>query len=355
MDDAGENTRLEISSNGFTSMPRVSVIIVNYNSGDRLQKCLSALDGQTFSDFDVLVVDNASSDNSIKNAKAHSEKLVLDINWIDSNANLGFAAANNLAAERATGEWLAFLNPDAYAKPDWLEKLLAAAKKFAWADAFGSTQLDAEDPSTIDGAGDCLLAFGIPYRSAFGWPIERLPPTSECFAPCAAAALYRRSVFEALDGFDERFFCYGEDVDLGFRLRLRGGRIVQVADAVVLHEGSGTTGRYSDFTVYHGNRNKIWLTFKNMPGILYWPLLPLQILANLALLLRSTTNGTFRAYCRALTDGMHGLPQFAKDRRTLAAETRISALSLAAWLAWSPLAPWTRPPVGQALSDQQSE
>ncbi|HBS33707.1 MAG TPA: glycosyltransferase family 2 protein, partial [Parvularcula sp.] len=144
-----------------------------------------------------------------------------------------------------------------------------------------------------------------------------LPGDGECFAPCAAAAMYRARVFADLGGFEERFFCYGEDVDLGFRLRLAGGRAVQVRAARVLHEGSGVSGRYSDFTVYHGNRNRIWMTYRNMPALLYWPLVPLRLLADAYLCLRAFTVGTGRAYARAVLDGYGGLPALANDRRRL--------------------------------------
>ncbi len=318
-------------------MPTVSVIIVNYNAGDRLQRCLEHLAQQTFQDFDVIVIDNASDDASIDLAKTVSLPAPIHgVTFIDAGANLGFAAGNNRAAEGAKGDWLAFLNPDAYPASDWLEKLIAATDLYPSVDAFGSTQLDDADPTIIDGAGDVFHVFGVPYRGHYGWPAETLPPTGECFAPCAAAALYRKSTFDALGGFDESFFCYGEDVDLGFRLRLASGRAVQVADAIVRHEGSGVTGRYSDFTVYHGNRNRIWTTYKNMPGLLYWPLTPFQLAVNLYLLARAFTVGIAPAYWRALKDGYVGLPKLSQKRRAIQRGRRVALRDLAGALTWAP-------------------
>ena len=106
---------------------------------------------------------------------------------------------------------------------------------------------------------------------------------------------------------------------------------------MVLHEGSAVSGRYSDFTVYHGNRNKIWATYKSMPGLLYWPLLPFQLATNLYLLLRSYSVGIGPSFRRALRDGFGGLGQFRNDRRKLQRERQISALSLAKAMTWSPL------------------
>lgn len=314
----------------------LSVIIVNYNSGARLTRCVEHLGRQSYRDFEVIIVDNASADSSLDDALA-SAPMPLIPRAIRSATNAGFAAANNSAAREARGEWLVFLNPDAYPERDWLSALVSASARYPWADAFGSTQLNAADPTVIDGAGDVVHVLGIPYRGHFGWPADQLPEDGECFAPCAAAAMYRRRTFISLGGFEERFFCYGEDVDLGFRLRLAGGRAVQVKAARVLHEGSGVTGRYSDFTVYHGNRNRIWMTYRNMPGVLYWPLMPLRLLADLYLCLRAWSVGTGRAYTRAIWDGYAGLPAFAPDRRRLQRSRKAGLGELARALAWSPL------------------
>jgi GT2 family glycosyltransferase len=304
---------------------------VNYNSGARLAQCLAHLKAQTFQNFETIVVDNASADESAAAARG-DEKVAL----IDAGANLGFAAANNLAARRAQGEWLAFLNPDAYAAPDWLEELLAAAARWPDADAFGSTQIDAKDPSRLDGAGDVFHAFGVPYRGHVGWLVAALPPEGECFAPCGAAAFYRKEAFERLGGFDERFFCYSEDVDLGFRLRLYGGMAVQAPKAVVRHEGSGITGRHSDFTVYHGHRNRVWTYALNMPAPLLALTLAFHLIVNLYLLARFTVSGGAGAYLRAMRDAAQGLPALWPDRRTRQRERTASVSDIARALTWSP-------------------
>jgi len=311
--------------------PRVSVIIVNYNGGDRLRRCLEALGRQTFSDFETIVIDNASSDGSVAAAAGAGRAFRL----IEAGANLGFAAANNRAAKRARGEWLAFLNPDAYADPDWLAELVAASGRYPWADAFGSTQIDAHTPDRLDGAGDVYHAFGASYRGHYHWPVAALPPEGECFAPCAAAALYRRSVFEALGGFEESFFCYCEDIDLGYRLRLAGGRAVQVADARVLHEGSGVTGKRSDFTVYHGHRNRVWTYYRCTPLALLVATAPFHMMFNLYLLARFSLEGKGRAYLRAMGDAARGLSAQSAARRRLQAGRKADVAAIARATTWS--------------------
>jgi GT2 family glycosyltransferase len=315
-------------------MPLLSVIIVNYNAGDRLARAVEALRAQTMRDFEVLILDNASTDGSLDLVKAEG----LDLRILPQAENLGFAAGNNIAVKEATGQWLAFLNPDAYAEPNWLEEITSAIARYPGVEAFGSTQLDAEDPSLIDGAGDCYSIFGIYYRALHGMSADRLPEDAEVFAPCAAAAIYSRARFEALGGFDERFFCYGEDVDLGFRHRLAGGRCVQLRQAVVHHEGSGITGKVSEFTVYHGHRNRIWVAYKNLPPALYRATTPLRMAVDRALARRFAKLGLKGAYSRALKDGYGRLSEFTDDRERLRQERKVSVSELLRLVVVSPAA-----------------
>jgi len=313
--------------------PVISVIIVDYNSGNRLQKCLKHLKDQSYKNFEVIIVNNGSANYSVHDFETSN----LDLDLIHADKNLGFAAGCNLAVKTAKGRWLAFLNPDAYADENWLKEFISATKRYTDVQAFGSTQINADNLNVIDGAGDVYHILGIAYRGYFGWNTRHLPPESEVFASCGAAAFYSAEIFNALGGFDERFFCYGEDVDLGFRLRLAGGRCIQISKAIVEHEGSGVTGRHSDFTIYHGHRNRIWLAYKNTPFWFYWPFLPLHLLANLYLLSRSFKAGITKPYLKALWDGYRGLFKFTADRRTIQSHKQVSYKSLGRAIEWSPL------------------
>ncbi len=313
-------------------MPRFSVIIVNYNAGPRLAKCLRHLAAQTVAPVETIVYDNASDDGSI-GALADDFP---EVTVVHGDSNIGFAAANNRAAAEAKGDWLVFLNPDAYAQPDWLEAIAAGIEDYPDSAAFGSLQLDDADPSRVDGAGDVYHAVGLAYRGHFQQLRDTAPGVGECFAPCAAAAAYRRDTFESLGGFDERFFCYCEDVDLGFRLRLAGGRAAQLPSAVVRHEGSAVTGRHSDFTVYHGTRNRIWMAYKNTPGLLYWPILPLQVLFNLVMFVRAIATGCGPAFARGMRDGYGGLVELNSERRAQQRDRKVAIADIARTMAWSP-------------------
>ena len=135
-------------------------------------------------------------------------------------------------------------------------------------------------------------------------------------------------MFVDADGFDEDYFCYVEDVDLGFRLRLFGHRCLYVPQAEVLHMSSATTGRHSDFAVYHGHRNLVWTYVKNMPGPLFWILLPGHILLNIVSIIRFLGMGKGRLILKAKKDALKRLPQMWKKRQGIARRRRASVADI---------------------------
>jgi N-acetylglucosaminyl-diphospho-decaprenol L-rhamnosyltransferase len=317
--------------------PAVSVLIVNYNSGVNLSKTLQGLADQTFHDFEVLIVDNASRDRSAFLAQSLvTADARFTFRFLDRN--IGFAAGNNLLATEARGAWLALLNPDAVPAPDWLERLLEATRRHPATTMFGSTQLDAADPERLDGAGDQYLAIGLPWRGGYGWPLSALPPEGEVFAPCAAACLYRSDVFRDVKGFDERFFCYVEDVDLAFRLRLRGHHCIQVRAAVVSHVGGASSAtEASGFARQHGTRNLMWCFVKCMPSVLFWPLLPFHVLALAFLMMRAATAGMGHPVGRGIVEGLAGMPSMWCSRRYEQRNRRVSWTRISSAISWNPV------------------
>jgi len=329
------------------AMASVTVLIVNFNAGSCLAACLRALANQGISDFTAIVVDNGSTDFSLAEgqaAVAGDARFHFDA----AGRNLGFAAANNRAAVRAEGDWLVLLNPDAYPEPDWLECLLAAASVHLDCVMFGSHQVSATDAGRLDGAGDRYFAPGLAWRGGYGWPAATYLESGPVFSPCAAAAMIRADVFRAAGGFDERFFCYVEDVDLGFRLRLQGHRAWQEKSAVVRHVGGGSAGAAAGgFARYHGTRNMLWCFVKNMPGPLFWPLLPLHLMLLLLLWLRAIPRGLGGVVGRGLLDGFAGLGPVWRVRREIQAARRVDAGTIARALCWNPAAYFTRAPANR--------
>lgn len=291
----------------------VSVIVVNWNGGELLSRCLAHLERQTVKADKVFVVDNASTDGSVDALALEFPDIVL----MRMTSNLGFAAGNNAAIAMADTDWVILLNPDAFAEPEWIERLLMAADANPLVSVFGCRQMQQATPHLLDGIGDVYLMTGQVYRRGHGRPMvaeDRL--TSEIFAPCAAAAMYRRDVLVECKGFDEDYFCYMEDVDLGFRLQSLGHDAIYVPDAVVHHVGSATTGgQHSDFATYHGHRNLVWTFVKNVPGALFWLLLPLHLLLNLGSVVWFCLNGRGAVILRAKRDAVRGLPMMWKKRQ----------------------------------------
>jgi GT2 family glycosyltransferase len=306
----------------------VQVIVVAYKSAATLQRCIDALEAQSFTDFEAVVWDNGSGDEAVAKLRAGPR-----LRTVLCEQNLGFAAANNRAAAQSRSRYIVLLNPDAFAEPDWLERLVAAADNYG-AESIGSLQLDDADPGLLDGAGDCMSIAGIPWRGGYGQPRSAAPSAPcEVFSACGAAALYRRDAFEAVGGFEEKFFCYCEDVDLGFRLRLAGGRCILEPRAVVRHLGGASSGgKSSAFAEYYGARNRLWTLARNMPMVLLPLALPAHLFTLAYVLARSPP--LVRIRLKALVDAIGDL----KAWRSPPLPRRGSLSALARSLSWSPLA-----------------
>jgi GT2 family glycosyltransferase len=238
---------------------------------------------------------------------------------------------------------LALLNPDAFPEENWLSALVEAAEQHPMFAAFASQMRLADDPTLLDGAGDTYHASGRAWRNGHRAPAASWPSVDvEVFAPCAAAALYRRSAWEEVGGFDERYFCYFEDVDLGFRMRLKGHRTLYVHSAVVDHVSSGVGGYRSDFATYHGERNMVWTFFKNMPAPLLWRYLPQHAALNVASLAYYPLRGQGKVVWKAKLDALRGLPEALRQRQLIQKERTVDAATIDHALRHGVLTPYTR-------------
>ena len=326
---------------------KIAVVVVNWNAGDWLRRCLESLAAQERRPERVLVLDNASTDGSLEAAL----RLHPRVEAIRLDANVGFAAANNRAIAACDDcDLVALLNPDAFAAPSWLARLEAAAESHPGHAAFASRILLAHDDRLLDGAGDAYHVSGLVWRAGHGTRAPAADAPREVFSPCAAAALYRRDAIMDAGGFDETYFCYLEDVDLGFRMRLRGQRCLYVPDAVVRHVGSGTTGRGSDFSTYHGHRNLVWTFVKNMPAPLLALYLPQHLLLNLLSVLWFAARGRALVILRAKRDALRGIPAALAARKRAQSGRRVSLRELRSAMTRGWLTPYLgRGDRGQAL------
>jgi N-acetylglucosaminyl-diphospho-decaprenol L-rhamnosyltransferase len=331
---AAANGKPPGSNNGLRGEPAISVIVVVYESGPTLAQCLAALSAQTFSDHELILVDNASSDRTAQAASQADPAIRL----IENADNLGFAAAVNQGARAAKGRWLALLNPDAFADPDWLARLAAATEANPRVHCFTSRQLMAEDPSRLDGLGDVMALAGYPFRGGYTHKDPGPLEPGWVFSACGGAMLVERNLFLAVGGFDERLFCYCEDVDLGYRLRLIGEPTLLVPDAVVRHVGSASTGgRRSDFAVFHGTRNRFWVFVKDTPPVLFWLTLPLHIAATVVLFARHATRGEVVTPIKGLAAGVRHIGVALDARREAQATRKVGSWAIARAMTWNPL------------------
>lgn len=321
-------------------MSEVTVIIVNYNGANYIRRCLLCLLEQTFSSFKVIIVDNASTDDS-----THAfEGLDSRFSVICLDRNIGFAAANNLALELIETPWVATLNPDAFPRRDWLEKLIQGTRRYPQVPFFGSLQIQDRMPSRLDGMGDVFSGFGLFWRGGYDYPVETATDDGEIFSPCAAAALYRSDVIKQAGGFDESFYCYCEDVDLAFRLRLMGHKCVLLKDAVVSHLGSESVGRYGEFAIYHGFRNRLWTFVKNYPGPMFFVMAPLSLVLFLCLALDKARIGRATVALRGIVDALKGLGRVWRQRRKIQASKTRDSWPIYRSMCWSPLSMIRRSP-----------
>jgi len=316
--------------------PVVSVVIVCWNSAAHLPRCLDTLTAQSFRQFEVILVDNASTDGGTSGVAKAYPRLRLRLETLP--VNVGFAAASNAGAGLAAGTWLALLNPDAFPEADWLVQLVNAAASHPNS-FFASRQIQANRPALLDGEGDIYYTSGLALRSNYN--VRRTSPglPREVFSACAAAAMYPREEYLAAGGFDEDYFAYHEDVDLGFRLRLRGLRCFLVPAAMVYHVGTASTGPRSDFSVYHGHRNLVWTYFKNMPTPWFWLFLPLHIAINAISILYFVIAGHSIAILRAKFDALRGLRRALAKRPLVQAQRHVAGAEVLRHMNRNPFGP----------------
>lgn len=245
-------------------MPRCSIVIPNYNGRHHLAECFDSLAAQTFEhDFEVVLVDNGSSDGSVEFAAS-------DYPWvtaIDLGRNTGFPSAVNAGIRHGTSEFVALLNNDTVADPNWLRILIAALDETPSASFAACKMLRYADPATIDAAAD-----GYSMRLGAGVSIGQGDPATDysrrawVFGACAGAAIYRRSMFDDIGLFDEEFFLVFEDIDIDMRAQVAGHKCLYVPDAVVLHKRGASTDNESLDVQLRAFRNRLWVVVKSLPA-----------------------------------------------------------------------------------------
>jgi len=247
-------------------MPRASVIVVNYNGRGLIVDCLRALEKQSFSDFDVIVVDNGSSDDSIMIIQefARRNNLRVDIKIIALRNNLGFARGCVVGLNYSKAEFVGLLNNDTEADQKWLEELIQAMRSDSNIGICASKMI-VKDADILDSAGDGFSFLLKGFKRGEGEKASLYNERKYIFGACAGAALYRKKMIEEIGFLDEDFFLIHEDTDLNFRAQLYGWKVLYVPTAIVYHKVRSSIGKNSRLAIYYSLRNKELVRIKNLP------------------------------------------------------------------------------------------
>ncbi len=242
---------------------KVTIIIPNYNGCHFMAPCLASLKEQTFTDYHILVVDNASTDGSLEYMRGNYP----DIEVLALDKNYGFSKAVNIGIRHSRTPYVLLLNNDTAAEPHFLEEMVRTIERSPRIFSVSSKMLQMYHPELIDSAGDLYTLVGWGVCRGCSRPASNYTKECEVFSACAGAAIYRRSAFKKIGLFDENHFAYLEDIDVAYRAKIYGYKNLYCPAAVVYHVGSGTSGsKYNSFKVRLSARNSIYLNYKNMPA-----------------------------------------------------------------------------------------
>ena len=252
------------------SDPMVSVVIPNWNGRHFLEECLESLKNQTFKNFETILVDNGSADGSVE----FVEQRYPFIRIIRNERNLGFTGGNNEGIRLARGKYIVLLNNDTTAEPAWLEELTKAIGSDRQVGMWASKVYSYYERDRIEAVGELLYWDGLNRaRGQYEKDRGQYEKIEEILFPPGCGCMYFKKVLDEIGLFDEDFFAYGDDAEIGIRARMAGWRCLYVPRAIIYHKNSGTAGQYSPVKAFYVERNRFWVTLKYFPA----PLLVLSV------------------------------------------------------------------------------
>ena len=278
----------------------VSVVIPNFNGIAFLDSVLASLEGQTLNNFEVILVDNGSTDGSCSFVTANYPWVHL----IELSENFGFCGAVNAGIRAAKAPYVLLLNNDTEVKEDFVEEMLAAIRRHKNAFSCGARMVQYHDRDRLDDVGNYYCALGWSFARGRGKDIHAYETEDKIFSACAGAAIYRKKIIEKIGYFDEEHFAYLEDTDIGYRARIYGYENWYAPKAIVYHVGSGTSGsRYNQFKTRYSSRNNIYLIYKNMPLLQIILNLPFLAVGFLIKFLFFAVKGMGKEYAAGIKNG----------------------------------------------------
>ena len=261
------------------TQPLVSVIILNYNAGDFLVQCIESIKKSTYSNYEIILVDNASTDSSLAMCKNKFPK----ITYIQNNENLGYSAGNNIGVEQAKGDYIVILNPDTIVKPNWLDELMHGYQTFGEG-LYQPKMLTIEDKTRINTAGNMIQIFGFGYSRGKGEKDSGQYDGSQKIGFASGACLFTsKIVFNKVGGFEPFLFAYNEDMDLGWRAAKMGINSYFIPSAIVYHAES-YSNKWSQKKFFLLERNRLYCIFTHYSLKSRIKIIPFFVLTEIAVL-----------------------------------------------------------------------
>ncbi|HTP64262.1 MAG TPA: glycosyltransferase family 2 protein [Geobacteraceae bacterium] len=312
-----------MSSSKITNKVLFSVVIPNWNGCQHLQECLTALTRQTYKNFEVVFVDNASTDDSVIFVRQHFPQVKI----LEFQENIGFAGGVNAGIGVSHGLYVVLLNNDTAVESTWLENLEKAIRENPDISVFASKLVNYYNRKIIDSAGDGFDLFLGPYKIGESARSEIFDERRIVFGACGGGGCYKRELFERIGLFDEDFFAYFEDVDLSFRANWAGIRTLMVPDAIIYHKVGATSGANPSirdrFDILR-RRNYVYLIVKNYPFAFLVRYVPFIFVTHCLKFLLNLCRGRFRVAFMTQWEIVKGVPRMYLKRRAIMAERRIS-------------------------------
>ena len=293
---------------------KATVVIPNLNGAGWLKDSIESIWAQTMQDLELIVVDNGSTDESLAIAQSYQGRP--GYTFIQNDTNTGFSHAVNQGIRAAKGEYVALFNNDAFAEPDWLENLIAAAEQDGRIFAVSSLMIRHFERELADDAGDYVTLLGFACKRGDGMKASRYQKPGRVFSACGGAALYRKSILDEIGLFDETFFAYYEDVDISWRANSLGYKNVYCPTARCYHICGATTGavRYNPFKSIQSGRNSILLPYKNMPILMLLLNLPFLVFGYLLKAAMFRLRGFGPAYGQGFKEALKTMGKIQKPR-----------------------------------------
>lgn len=303
-------------------MKYISIIIPNYNGKHYLESIMPVL---VESEHEIIIIDNASTDGSIEFLQENFSEVILILN----DDNMGFSVAVNQGIKRANSEYILLLNNDTEFELEAFDKMIRVMNTDKNIFSVASKMVQYHDKNLIDTAGDEYNIFGWAYKRGYNMSSETRINMKRVFSSCAGAALYRKSVFEKIGYFDEGFFAYMEDVDVGYRANIFGYKNIYCPEALIYHIGSGTSGSGRNaFKAKLSGRNNVYVAYKNMPLVQLLLNLPFLTLGFFIKYIFFSRHGLGKVYIAGVLEGIKTLSSIEK------VPFRIRNLRNYLWIEW---------------------